>query len=76
MSLFLSNAELDELVGSAQNGARKRWLINHGWAFSETKDGKVRVARDEFRYQMVTGGGVRKGPRSSEPDLEGLRALR
>ncbi len=70
--MFLSTDELQELTGYKRPADQRRWLIDHGWGFEVRADGKNTVLIEEARNRMLTRKSTN---RSTEPDLEALKAL-
>ncbi len=70
--MFLSATELQELTGYKRPADQRRWLVSHGWSFEIRADGKNIVLIEEARNRLLTR---KSSSRSTEPDLDALRAL-
>ncbi len=73
-NLFLPKEDLTFLTGYKRPKDQRRWLIDHGWTFEVSADGKNRVLLEEARIRMLSKRPKRRS--SSEPDLSVLRELR
>lgn len=70
MTMFLTEAELQELTECVQPEAQRRWLTARGWPFEISSKGRNRVLRSVMERQM---GIVTKAKKQAEPDFSAVR---
>ena len=52
-SMFLTEAELDEMTGYHVSKCQKRWLTENEYAFTVTRYGKPRVLRAAVQQRLL-----------------------
>jgi hypothetical protein len=72
MSMFMTDAELEEMTGLQRPSAQIRWMDRYGIKYVVSAEGRPRVLRSHLERMMDGGKSAGKRP---QPNFEALKQL-